>query len=156
MNGKSKCKILKEIRTRIAAANDIPYVTSQCRHQGECRGTCPKCEQELRYLEQQLDRRKQLGKVVTVSALALSLTAGAVGCVPLTDETEVTSVPSFSQNDAPVKGALAEESALSEEFLTPTGELCESQRETEVLMGEPTETALTGDLVVGELPEANE
>ena len=46
MNGKSKCKILKEIRKRIAEENDIAYVTSECQYQGECSGTCPKCEAE--------------------------------------------------------------------------------------------------------------
>ena len=53
MNGKNKCKILKEIRKQIAAENDISYVTSECKHKGDCLGTCPKCEAEVRYLEQQ-------------------------------------------------------------------------------------------------------
>ena len=56
MLGKQKCRILKQIRQRIADENDIPYVTRECGFQGECRGTCPRCESELRYLEQQLAR----------------------------------------------------------------------------------------------------
>ena len=56
MNGKSKCKILKDIRRQIAADNDIEFVTSECKYQGECTGTCPKCEAEVRYLEQELDK----------------------------------------------------------------------------------------------------
>ena len=42
MRGKDKCKILKEIRQRIADENDIPYVTRECSYQGECTGTCPR------------------------------------------------------------------------------------------------------------------
>ena len=82
MLGKQKCKILKEIRQRIADENDIPYVTRECGFQGECRGTCPRCESELRYLEKQLENRAALGKRVTVAALCASLAMGSVGCSP--------------------------------------------------------------------------
>lgn len=78
--GKSKCKILKEIRQKIADENDIPYITSECTHKGDCLGTCPKCEQELQYLEKQLERRRKLGKKVVVSTLALSVATVATGC----------------------------------------------------------------------------
>lgn len=47
MSGKSKCKILKQIRQQIAAENNIEFVTAECRFQGECAGTCPKCEAEV-------------------------------------------------------------------------------------------------------------
>lgn len=80
MLGKQKCKILKEIRQRIADENDIPFVTSECRHQGHCSGTCPKCESELRYLEDQLQRRTSLGKRVTVTALCAGMILTAAGC----------------------------------------------------------------------------
>ena len=72
MNGKSKCKILKDIRRQIAADNDIEFVTSECKYQGECTGTCPKCEAEVRYLEQELDKRQKAGKAVAVAGLAVS------------------------------------------------------------------------------------
>ena len=81
MRGKNKCKILKEIRQKIADENDIPYVTRECSYQGECSGTCPKCEAELRYLERELEKRKALGKAVAVASLAASLSF-ASGCVP--------------------------------------------------------------------------
>ena len=82
MLGKQKCKILKEIRQKIADENDIPYVTRECSYQGDCRGTCPRCESELRYLEQQLAKRQALGKRVTVVALCAGMTLGAAGCAP--------------------------------------------------------------------------
>ncbi|MBQ6119297.1 MAG: hypothetical protein IJK98_08700 [Clostridia bacterium] len=80
MLGKKKCKILREIRQKIAEENDIPFVTEECRYKGDCKGTCPKCESELRYLEQQLEKRRSLGKAVTVSALAVGLAASVAGC----------------------------------------------------------------------------
>lgn len=80
MLGKAKCKILKEIRQKIADENDIPYVTRECTYQGDCSGTCPKCESELRYLERELERRQRLGKAVAVTALCAGITAGTAAC----------------------------------------------------------------------------
>ena len=80
--GKQTCKILKEIRRQIAVANDIEFATSECRYKGDCLGTCPKCEAEVRYLEQQLRARSLAGKAVTLAgisagALAMLMPAGA-------------------------------------------------------------------------------
>ena len=82
MKGKNKCKILKEIRQKIADENDIPYVTRECTYQGDCRGTCPKCEAELRYLEQELEKRRRLGKTVAVAAVAAGLSLSLAACTP--------------------------------------------------------------------------
>lgn len=82
MNGKSKCKILKEIRSQIAQNNDIEYVTSECKFQGECSGTCPKCEAEVRYLEKELEKRRKAGKAVAVAGIAAALVVGSTGCGP--------------------------------------------------------------------------
>ena len=80
MNGKNKCKILKDIRREIARNNDIEFITSECTFQGDCTGTCPKCEAELRYLEQELDKRQRTGKVVAVAGIAAALVVTATGC----------------------------------------------------------------------------
>ena len=82
MLGKAKCKILKQIRQKIADENDIPYVTRECTYQGDCSGTCPRCEAELKALENQLLLRQKLGKAVTVTALCMGIAAVAVGCTP--------------------------------------------------------------------------
>ena len=68
--GKQTCKILKEIRRQIAEANGIEFVTSECRYKGECLGTCPKCEAEVRYLEQQLRARSLAGKAVAIAGIS--------------------------------------------------------------------------------------
>ncbi len=72
--GKQTCKILKEIRRQIAEANDIEFVTSECRYKGDCLGTCPKCEAEVRYLEQQLHKRQLAGRLVNLAGIS----AGAI------------------------------------------------------------------------------
>lgn len=97
MPGKQKCRILKEIRQRIADENDIPFVTRECSFQGECRGTCPRCESELRYLERQLALRASLKKGVTVAALCAGmagLSFAASGC-----SSSRAAEPVFGQND---------------------------------------------------------
>lgn len=70
--GKNRCEYLKEVRRRIATENDIPLKQRECTFKGECSGTCPFCEAELRYLEKELHKRKALGKAVTVAGIALS------------------------------------------------------------------------------------
>ena len=92
MLGKAKCKILKEIRQKIADENDIPYITRECTYQGDCSGTCPRCESELRYLERELEARRKLGKVVAVTALCAGIALNASGCVDteLGGETELS------------------------------------------------------------------
>ncbi|MCQ2288687.1 MAG: carboxypeptidase-like regulatory domain-containing protein [Muribaculaceae bacterium] len=71
--GKDICKRLKDVRREIARANDIEYITSECRFKGECTGTCPKCEAEVRYLEEQLSLRHRAGKAVAVAGIAASM-----------------------------------------------------------------------------------
>lgn len=80
MTGKGKCKILKDIRRKIAEDNDISFITSECRFQGDCTGTCPKCEAELRYLEQELKKRQAAGKAIAVVGIAATLVVGSTGC----------------------------------------------------------------------------
>lgn len=71
--GKQICKILKEIRMQIADANGIEFVTSECRYKGDCLGTCPKCEAEVRYLEQQLRARSLAGKTVALAGISAGM-----------------------------------------------------------------------------------
>ena len=79
-HGKQVCRILKEIRQQIAEKNDIELFISECHFQGECKGTCPKCEAEVRYLEQELNQRRQLGKAVAVAGISLGMAGAFAGC----------------------------------------------------------------------------
>lgn len=96
-HGKQTCKILKEIRKQIAEKNDIAFVTKECRHKGDCAGTCPACEAEVRYLEQELRKRQQLGKTAIVAGLSVGLMSALPsglsaqvnsGCKPVAPQTE--------------------------------------------------------------------
>ena len=70
--GKRTCEILKEVRRKVAQENDIKLLERECTHEGDCRGTCPYCESEVRYLERELSKRRALGKAVTVAGIAVS------------------------------------------------------------------------------------
>ena len=80
MTGKEKCRILKEIRREIARQNDIALVTEACAHRGECRGTCPRCESEVRYLERELEKRRRLKKAVALAGVSAGMTVALSGC----------------------------------------------------------------------------
>ena len=92
--GKQTCRILKEIRRQIAEANDIEFVTTECRYKGDCLGTCPKCEAEVRYLEQQLRQRSLMGRTVALAGISAGMIvlSGCVGSSsrPQTDEDSIT------------------------------------------------------------------
>ena len=78
--GKQTCKILKEIRKQIAAENDIELVIEECTYKGDCLGTCPKCEAEVRYLERELEKRQRLGKAAVFAGMSMSTLIAASGC----------------------------------------------------------------------------
>ena len=73
--GKSTCKLLKSIRQQIADANGISYQPKECHHKGDCTGTCPACEAEIRYLERELKARKGNGFGMKVAGIAAGICA---------------------------------------------------------------------------------
>lgn len=98
--GKQTCKILKEIRRQIAEANDIEFATSECRYKGDCLGTCPKCEAEVRYLEQQLHARSLAGKAVALAGISA---ASLAMLMPMTSEAQTpTERQDFLKGSIPV------------------------------------------------------
>ena len=104
--GKSTCKLLKDIRQQIADANGISYQPKECHHKGNCAGTCPACEEEIRYLERELKARKGNGFGMKVAGIAagicatvMPMTAAAQGVKP--DST--ANPPVQTAKKAPVK-----------------------------------------------------
>ena len=75
VKGKSTCKLLKDIRQQIADANGISYQPKECHHKGDCAGTCPACEEEIRYLEHELKARKGNGFGMKVAGIAAGICA---------------------------------------------------------------------------------
>ena len=95
--GKQTCKILKEIRRQIAEANDIEFATSECRYKGDCLGTCPKCEAEVRYLEQQLHARSLAGKAIALAGISA---ASLAMLMPMTSEAQTPTDIKILPNDS--------------------------------------------------------
>lgn len=108
--GKSICKQLKAIRRSIADENGIPLEIPECTYQGECSGTCPQCEKEVRYLENELARRLTLGKAATVAGIAVTLASPAAAQVDNpTPQKSTCTAPDSSQTrlrEGPMEGVL--------------------------------------------------
>ena len=65
------------MRRSIAEENGIALDIPECTYQGPCRGTCPRCESELRYLENALAERLRMGRTAKVAGIALALASTA-------------------------------------------------------------------------------
>ena len=72
-HGKHICNTLKAIRLDIARTNGIKYEPRECHHEGDCSGTCPACESEMRYLEREIARRRSNGKAALIAGVSLGL-----------------------------------------------------------------------------------
>lgn len=148
MTGKNKCKILKFIRREIAKQNDIDLVIEECKFKGNCPGTCPKCEAEVRYLEDELNKKRQQGKRVAVAGIAAGLAAVTIGCTPI-DKTFTNSTDGIfpapqTQNEHTEKEVLM-------------GDIAPPESETVILQGKffPEDTE-ERDLGMIALPETDE
>lgn len=92
--GKDICKELKAVRKRIAEENGIDLEIPECTYHGPCKGTCPRCESEVRFLENALAQKIRMGKVATVAGLVLTLgvTASAAAQSTTTDPVDTTCI----------------------------------------------------------------
>lgn len=68
----SVCAYLKALRQHIADVNGIVYTPTVCTYEGECAGTCPVCDAELKMLTDALAEKKQKGESVTVRNVFLT------------------------------------------------------------------------------------
>ena len=93
--GKSTCKLLKDIRQQIADANGISYQPKECHHKGDCTGTCPACEEEIRYLERELKARKGNGFGMKVAGIAAGICATVM---PMTAATQAVNPDSMANH----------------------------------------------------------
>ena len=99
--GKSTCKLLKDIRQQIADANGISYQPAECHHKGDCAGTCPACEEEIRYLERELKARKDNGFGMKVAGIAAGICATVMPMAAM-----VQSVSSDNTSNSPVSATM--------------------------------------------------
>lgn len=131
--GKKICQTLKEIRLQVARTNDIPYEPTECKHKGDCPGTCPKCEEEVRYIEYQLNVRRMMGKAVAVAGVSAGLTALAAcnistqkntleGEMPIQNDTVIHQKSEYKEE---AKSMIVKGDTISEEFIV--GEIMEER-----------------------------
>ena len=121
-NGKNICKYLKEVRKNIANENNIPLEQEECTFEGECNGTCPHCEAEVKYIEQELSKKGKmniLGKAATIAGITLSVAACNSGGHQL-------------MGDVPVRGKMADPDTIHQ---TSIDTVSESPEIHEPLMG---------------------
>lgn len=148
MLGKDKCKLLKQLRKRIADENGIEYHIEECKFKGECKGTCPKCDAELLELTKKVEAKKRAGMVgLGVGAVALSL----VGCTNLDTKPDPGMIAGGMEYNGP-KLEEVEESTTTELEGPIEGKL-------EVKESEDSETCvveLEGDVVYKEETDEND
>lgn len=161
MKCKNRCKILKDIRRRIAEENGIEYVTSECKYKGDCLGTCPKCESEVRYLENELERRRRLGYKVAVAGIAAGITLSSVGCTPDTvkNSSSETLMGDYFVPTSTSSQIVGEDSQVDGELIlsAAAGELVEDDSslvsDSEISDETSSESGLE---LIGELPDYDE
>lgn len=110
MYGKSICKYLKSVRRAVADANGIELEIPECTYEGECSGTCPQCEAEIRTLENALSARRRMAQKVAVLGVAAGLSMAGI---PVSSAQSVT----------PDKTAVSDTVTITEEipYLIPDG-----------------------------------
>lgn len=64
------CETLKSIRKQIADKNGIPYEPNVCTYKGPCNGTCPVCEAEALYIEEELNKLQKSRQPINIIGVA--------------------------------------------------------------------------------------
>ena len=98
--GRAICKVLKDVRQKIANENGISYHPEECHHKGECTGTCPGCEKEIRYLEEQLKNKQHSGFGLKVAGIAAGV---CVTVLPMAAMVQTESKISLEANPQLIK-----------------------------------------------------
>lgn len=102
-HGKDICRQLKQLRRDIADQNGIELEIPECTYEGDCSGTCPRCDYELRYLESELARRQRLGKAAIVAGTVLTMASFQTANA---QEPVVMGKPAVIERDVEKKGVL--------------------------------------------------
>ncbi len=122
-NGKHICNTLKAIRLDIARANGIKYEPRECHHEGDCSGTCPACESEMRYLEREIARRRSNGKAALIAGVSLGLMSfTATSCNPLNKggNDELRGEVELVEDSCAMADSIVDERIKSEEIIDTT------------------------------------
>ena len=83
---KAKCKELKQMRKEMAEQLGVLLHQRECTYEGFCTGTCPKCKQEEKILNEAIKQQKKQGKNLVTSTryaaagIVLAATVTLSGC----------------------------------------------------------------------------
>lgn len=124
-HGKKTCDQLKAVRQQIADANGIDYKPHECSFEGECRGTCPACEGEMRYIERELQRRQSLGKKIAVVGIATGLSTA----IATTQQSCSFTSSSDRLINPPDKESLGNEPTMGEVMVPPPSQPKQTKQE---------------------------
>lgn len=142
------------MRRSIAEENGIALEMPECTYQGPCRGTCPRCESELRYLENALAERLRMGRTAKVAGIALALASTAAAGAQSTGVSTVkgngtpdpvcAGVTPAPQNVAPLREAVMGKPATLSAGLAanPPRVVADSVRVTGTVLDERSKEAL--------------
>lgn len=163
MKGKEICRYLKNIRRQIAEKNHIALEIPECTFQGECRGTCPRCEAEVRFLERALAQKSGWRQALSVVGVATGLAVGTIGCSPQTPgevsvpeplQTPVTQDVSAFTDSLPADST---KSPANDEWTVPIPGECIIELDGEIADTDTIETPyLMGDIEVPTTEEDDE
>ena len=95
LTGKQKCEMLRTIRREIAKRNGIEYLSADCTYKGECLGTCPKCDAEVRFLEYELNRKAQKGESISI----IGINKDIVKMIDQVEDSVRKSIETYDTND---------------------------------------------------------
>lgn len=98
MKGRDKCELLNEIRQNIARENGIDFVIYECTFEGDCSGTCPKCEAELKYLEAELARKQARGEKINLNGI-FTLEPGEPTCDLQNEIMDLEGIPPLNEDE---------------------------------------------------------
>lgn len=108
MKGKQICSYLKSVRREVAAANGIDMDIPECTFQGECTGTCPRCEAEVQQLERALNHRQSLAQKVALIGVAAGLAFSNLPSASAQNVIPADSVPIAIQAESIIRDVIQE------------------------------------------------
>ena len=139
--GRHTCNTLKAIRKQIAEANEIKYEPVECTHEGDCAGTCPACEAEVRYLEGELSKRSHLGKKVAVVGIAAGMASLASCGIVRVFQPPLAGIPVMPNDPSVMANDSTQEQLTGKQLVTTVDSIQPVKANEKVLDGVVEETA---------------
>ena len=139
--GRHTCNTLKAIRKQIAEANEIEYEPVECTHEGDCAGTCPACEAEVRYLEGELSKRSHLGKKVAVVGIAAGMASLASCGIVRVFQPPLAGIPVMPNDPSVMANDSTQEQLTGKQLVTTVDSIQPVKANEKVLDGVVEESA---------------